>query len=154
VPEGVAAVNEPIEAALGVDFGAELFDPTTADCSDGSSNREAAVSTLEPGDALVAPSNVLSQQRVQRIVDETGAITAGFSGWAAGPSFRYRGGYDATFPLSDHCDFEELLALVEEVDPDAVYTQHGFTDDLAEALVDRGFRARSLKRNQATLADF
>ena len=151
VPEGVAAVNEPIENALGVDFGAGLFDPTT---SDGDQSDGSGRPVLEPGDALVVPSNVLRSERVQQIVEETGAITAGFSGWAAGPSFRYRGGYDATFPLSDHCDFEELLALVEAVDPDAVYTQHGFTDELAEALVDRGYRARSLKRNQSTLADF
>ncbi|AGN00522.1 hypothetical protein L593_02855 [Salinarchaeum sp. Harcht-Bsk1] len=153
VSEGVAAVTDPIEAALGVDFGAEPFDPeTSADGRDaGSPGTEP---TLEPGDALVVPSNVRRSERVQQLVEETGALTAGFSGWAAGSSFRYRGDYDATFPLSDHCDFEELLELVETADPDAVYTQHGFTDDLAEALVDRGYRARSLKRNQTTLADF
>jgi putative mRNA 3-end processing factor len=145
VSEGVAAVNDPIERIAGVDFGAQTLDGELDPESDAS---------LEPGDAVVVPSSVTRRQNVRRIVEETGALTAGFSGWAVGPSFRYRGDYDATFPLSDHCDFEELLALVDAVDPDAVYTQHGFADELAEALVGEGYRARSLKRGQATLADF
>lgn len=146
VSEGVAAVNEPIEAAGDAAFDVEVFDAAGT----GSDDRP----VLEPGDALVVPAGVARSDRVQDLVEETGALTAGFSGWAVGRSFRYRTGYDATFPLSDHCDYEELLELVEAVDPGAVYTQHGFADELAEALVDRGFRARSLRRNQTTLGDF
>lgn len=165
VSEDVAAINEPIEAADVATFDADVLDGTAHDDGGGEPNPEHGDddpalepgdgdSALEPGDALVVPSSVARSDRVQRLVEETEALVAGFSGWAVGSSFRYRGGYDATFPLSDHCDFEELLALVEAVDPDAVYTQHGFADDLAKALVSEGYRARALRRNQSTLADF
>jgi len=162
VSEGIAAVNEPIEAAGVTTFDVEVYEAEgegvdggrEGDGDGGVDGSDPDRPALEPGDALVVPSSVARSDRIQRIAADTGALTAGFSGWAAGSSFRYRGGYDATFPLSDHCDFEELLALVEAVDPDAVYTQHGFADELAETLVARGYRARSLRRNQTTLADF
>ncbi|GAB3683164.1 ligase-associated DNA damage response exonuclease [Salinarchaeum chitinilyticum] len=148
VSESVAAVNEPIESASDASFDVELLDETATD------QRASLETTLEAGDALVVPASVARSDRIRELAAETDALTAGFSGWAAGSSFRYRTGYDETFPLSDHCDFEELLALVEAVDPDAVYTQHGFADELAEALTGRGYRGRSLRRNQATLDDF
>jgi len=138
VTEDVAAVNEPIEAALGVDFGAEPL---------------AGVESVEPGDAVVLPAHGGTRDLAADLED-AGALRAGFSGWAVDSSFRYRGGYDATFPLTDHCDFEELLALVEAVDPAVTYTQHGFADELARQLARRGFEAWSLERDQATLSEF
>ncbi|WP_458205749.1 hypothetical protein [Haladaptatus sp. NG-SE-30] len=38
-------------------------------------------------------------------------MKVGFSRWAVTDSYRYRGGYDVTFPLSDHCDFDDLDAV-------------------------------------------
>ncbi len=153
ISEDVAAVNEPIERLADVTFDVERLEDVLDPDGDETLDPDGEES-LEPGDALVVPSNVASSQRIQQATEGTDALTAGFSGWAAGPSFRYRGGYDETFPLSDHCDFEELLALVDAVDPDAVYTQHGFADEFAQELVSAGYRARSLRRNQATLSDF
>jgi putative mRNA 3-end processing factor len=69
-------------------------------------------------------------------------------------SFAFRGGYDVTFPLSDHCDFPELCDLVATVDPARVYTQHGSGDTLARHLTQAGYDARSLRRNQSTFDDF
>jgi len=59
-----------------------------------------------------------------------------------------------TFPLSDHCDFEELQSLVEAVDPDQVYTQHGSAASLATHLTNSGYDATALRQNQTSLGDF
>jgi putative mRNA 3-end processing factor len=107
-----------------------------------------------PGEALVLPSGLNNTAWVQRLVESAGALTAGFSGWAVDRSFRFRGGYDEAFVLSDHCDFTELVGVVEAVDPERVYTQHGFADELARELTTRGYDARALKRDQSTLGEF
>lgn len=70
--------------------------------------------------------------------------TALVSGWAQDPSFARLFGADVTFPLSDHCDFLELLDVVERSGARQVYTVHGFTDDLARQLRKRGHRAHAL----------
>jgi Cft2 family RNA processing exonuclease len=67
------------------------------------------------------------------------------SGWAQDRHFRAIFGADVAFPLSDHCDFQELLDAVEMVGAEQVYTVHGFTDDLARHLRKRGVRASALK---------
>lgn len=67
------------------------------------------------------------------------------SGWAQDRHFRAIFGADVAFPLSDHCDFTELMDAVELVAPEQVYTVHGFTDDLARALRKRGVRASALR---------
>ena len=136
--EGVRRINEPIEAALGVEFPAAPFDGTE----------------LRPGDALVLPMTSARIDWVDRLAREAGARTAGFSGWAVDSSFRFRGDFDVTFPLSDHCDFTELLGLVEATDPDRVYTQHGSASTLAAELTARGHDATALKQGQTSLGQF
>jgi Cft2 family RNA processing exonuclease len=66
------------------------------------------------------------------------------SGWAQDPDFRRLFGADCAFPLSDHCDFDELLEVVRRSGADHVYTVHGFADDLARHLRRRGVRAHAL----------
>lgn len=136
--DAVLAVNAAVAAHLDVDFPAEPW---------------ADAETLGPGDVLVRPGSPRGEE-VRRLVEATDAVTVGLSGWAIDESFRYARGYDAAFPLSDHCDYGELLALVAAVDPAVVYTHHGFAEDLARTLAGRGFEAYALKRGQATLADF
>src|SRR5207302_8444370 len=70
--------------------------------------------------------------------------TALVSGWAQDPDFRRIFGADYAFPLSDHCDFEELLEVVRLSGADHVYTVHGFADDLARHLRRRGVHAHAL----------
>lgn len=140
VTEAVAALNEPIADAFDVTFDV---------------GRYGSEVTLDGGDALVLPAQTNRLSFVEAIVEETGARKAALSGWAVDSSFRFAGGYDATFPLSDHCDFEELLAVVEAVDPARVYTCHGSTDSLAREVRSRlGYQARALKRNQRSLGEF
>ena len=140
VSDAIARINAPIEAAFDVEFGAERSSPDV---------------DLEAGDVLVLPSQINNLAFVDRIVAETGATKAGFSGWAVESSFRYRGDYDVTFPLSDHCDFTELERVVEAVDPEIVYTHHGSAEAFAtHCTAELGYEAQALKRDQATLGEF
>jgi putative mRNA 3-end processing factor len=53
----------------------------------------------------------------------------------------------------DYCDFRELFNLVATVDPNRVYTTHGFTDELAGHLTTEAYDARALVEDQHTLGD-
>jgi Cft2 family RNA processing exonuclease len=62
------------------------------------------------------------------------------SGWALQPRRTFWPRCDAAFPLSDHADFDELLEMVERVQPRLVYTLHG-PDAFASELRRRGIDA-------------
>ncbi len=139
VTDAVADVSDVIERHRDVTFPGERYD---------------AEVELRAGDALVLSGSPRSPW-VESLVESTGAATAGFSGWAVDDSFVYRRGFDEGFVLSDHPDYDELLGLVAAVDPEQVYTQHGFADAFATAVTSElGIPAQSLKKNQATLGDF
>lgn len=138
--EAIERMNEVIEAEYSVTFDSISY---TQDAE------------LGAGDILVLPGQTNRLSFVDDIVEETGAIQVGASGWAVESSFKYRGGFDKTFPLSDHCDFTELLDVVREVDPTCVYTTHGFAEELAREITSRlGYDTQALKRDQTTLGDF
>ena len=139
VTEATERVNATVERVEGVDYRARRY------------RRDAE---LGEDDVLILPSQTSKLAFVDRIVERTGATTVGFSGWATNSSFRFRGGYDETFVLSDHCDFSELVDVVERVDPERIYTQHGFADEFADHCVSMGYDAQALKRNQTSLGDF
>ncbi len=67
--------------------------------------------------------------------------TAVVTGWAMDPGCIYRYQVDAAFPLSDHADFPDLLKFVAAVKPQRVLTLHGFTQEFAQALRERGIEA-------------
>jgi DNA ligase-1 len=74
--------------------------------------------------------------------------TALISGWAQEPTFWHRFGADYAFPFSDHCDFAELLEVVELCGAERVYTVHGFAADLARHLRRAGVRAHPLQQTE------
>lgn len=139
VTDAVARLNAIVERHSDVAFSGERYE----DLGD-----------LGPGDALVVPMQSGRIGWVEALVERTDAATAGFSGWAVDDSFVYGRGLDRGFPISDHADAEELVAIVDDVDPDRVYTHHGFADALARRLGRRGFDARALKPHQARLERF
>lgn len=77
--------------------------------------------------------------------------TALISGWAKDAEFARLFGADAAFDLSDHCDFDELLEVVERSGADQVYTVHGYTEDFARHLRKRGVRASALEATEQLL---
>ena len=70
--------------------------------------------------------------------------TAAITGWAADPAAVYRYQCDAAFPLSDHADYNDLLRFVEVVQPKRVYTVHGYVEEFARTLRERGIEAWAL----------
>ncbi|WP_247729337.1 mRNA cleavage and polyadenylation specificity factor-like protein [Halovivax limisalsi] len=146
VSRTIAEVNAAIEATTDVSFAGEPLDGRS-------------LSDLDPDDLsdeiVVVPSNQSRREWIDAIAAETGALKAGFSGWAVEDSFLYRGDYDVTFALTDHCDFDELIETVRTIDPDVVHTHHGFDEAFADVLAtEYGYTARPLKRDQTSLADF
>jgi DNA ligase 1 len=70
--------------------------------------------------------------------------TAMVTGWAIDPAAIYRYQTDAAFPLSDHADFADLLRFVELVQPKRVLTVHGYVEEFARTLRERGIEAWAL----------
>ncbi|MBI2823583.1 MAG: MBL fold metallo-hydrolase [Planctomycetia bacterium] len=52
-------------------------------------------------------------------------VTFAVTGWAGSPGGAWRLGVDHAIGLSDHADFDELLAAVARVNPRVVYCTHG-----------------------------
>ena len=73
------------------------------------------------------------------------AVTVGFTGWATRARFRQVMGLDYAVPISDHCDYNELLEIVRYCNPEKVYTIHGFADYFAMKLRTMGYEAMALK---------
>jgi DNA ligase-1 len=73
--------------------------------------------------------------------------TAAVTGWAMDPGAIFRYQCDAAFPLSDHADFNDLLKFVELAQPKQVWTVHGFTDEFARTLRERGIEAWPLGKD-------
>ena len=103
---------------------------------------------------MVAPMMSSRSSFARRLKKEYGAALVAFSGWAADPGYAYSVGADYAFAVSDHCDYQELLALVKEVSPEVVYTTHGFTTEFALDLRKLGFDAKPLSGYQAALSDY
>ena len=103
---------------------------------------------------MVSPMASGRNRVMSHLKKKYGAILVAFSGWALGPGYRYTMGADYSFPLSDHCDYEELLRLVRDVSPEMVYTVHGFAAEFARDQKKMGFSARPLAAYQSSLSDY
>lgn len=103
---------------------------------------------------MIAPMMGSRNRLAVRLKKEFGAVLAAFSGWAVERGYGGSLGADYSFPVSDHCDYSELLKLVEEVSPEVVYTTHGFTAEFARTLREAGFDAKPLEGFQSALSDY
>jgi putative mRNA 3-end processing factor len=103
---------------------------------------------------MVSPMASGRNRLMAHLKKKYGAILVAFSGWAMGKGYRYTMGADYSFPLSDHCDYEELLKLVQSVSPEMVYTVHGFAAEFAKDLRRKGFSARPLGPYQSQLSEY
>ena len=95
------------------------------------------------------------REKVRRMMT-AGARVASFSGWSA-RRFGRRNAERKTemFPLSDHCDYNELMEFVRLCGPSKVYTTHGFADEFARSVRrELDVDAEPLTRGQDTLDRF
>jgi putative mRNA 3-end processing factor len=93
---------------------------------------------------MVAPLMSSRRAFVKEMKNRYGAVTIGFTGWAIGSYYRYMMGLDYVIPLSDHCDYKELVAAVKQCSPEKVYTFHGFYEEFAESLLGMGFDSETI----------
>ena len=101
---------------------------------------------------MVAPMMNAKSQFIQHMKTKYDAITIGFSGWAHSKKFPYSRGTDYSIPLSDHCDYNELIQLVNQSGAEKVYTIHGFVEEFAKDLTRQGIPAQPLQ--ESSLDDF
>lgn len=97
-----------------------------------------------PGHVVVQPPFA---HRAKRTSGLKQTVTIAVTGWAVDPSTKYRQGVDHAVPISDHADYDELFAAVEQVGAKKIYCTHGpesFVDRLREA----GFPAFRLGATQ------
>jgi putative mRNA 3-end processing factor len=97
---------------------------------------------------MVAPLMSSRCDFLKDMKNSFGAVTIGFTGWAVGSRYRYMMGHDYVMPLSDHCDYNELVTAVKQCRPEKVYTFHGFAREFAEALLQMGFDAEAVEHTK------
>ncbi len=103
---------------------------------------------------MISPMSSGRSRLMAHLKKEYGAVLVAFSGWALGSGYRHTMGADYSFPLSDHCDYDELVKLVQAVSPEMVYTVHGFAAEFARDLRKMGFSARPLAAYQSSITDY
>lgn len=103
---------------------------------------------------MIAPMSSGRAPLMSHLKKKHGAVTVAFSGWAVKEGYRHSIAADYAFPLSDHCDYPELIKLVESVSPEMVYTTHGFAAEFAQDLRRMGFSARTIAPYQSSLSDY
>jgi putative mRNA 3-end processing factor len=101
---------------------------------------------------MVAPLMSAKNKFIQDMKSKYGAVTIGFSGWAQSSRFSFGRRTDYSIPMSDHCDFNELVDMVVQSGAEQVYTIHGFVDEFATYLKKIGINAQPLLEN--SLDDF
>lgn len=101
---------------------------------------------------MVAPMMSEKNPFLKDMKSKYGAVTIGFSGWAQSSRFAFGRRSDYSIPMSDHCDFNELVDLVIRSGAEQVYTIHGFVEEFAAHLRKIGINAQPLREN--SLDDF
>ncbi|HNR66464.1 MAG TPA: MBL fold metallo-hydrolase [bacterium] len=94
---------------------------------------------LPPGEVLLFPPHICNSPVFRKVARPRTVFLSGWANRASG--FRFRA--DHMIALSDHADFDELQSLVKTVNPQQIYTTHGF-DDFPHYLQELGFSAQSL----------
>ncbi len=93
------------------------------------------------GALVLAPPGAAGTGWMRRL----GAYSSGFcSGWMRVRGERRRRGYHRGFVISDHADWDALLATCRETNAGRILTMHGHTDALARYLIEQGIAARPL----------
>lgn len=93
---------------------------------------------------MVSPLLSERTQFVQHMKSKYGAVTIGFSGWAKSTRFAFGRKADYSIPMSDHCDYYELVKMARQSGAQKVYTTHGFEEEFAQDLRNIGIDASAL----------
>lgn len=92
------------------------------------------------GNIVLAPPSAHGSTWIRKMVPY---VTASASGWMAFRGARRRRAVDKGFVISDHCDWQGLLASVEATGAEKVISTHGYTHIFSKYLRDKGYDART-----------
>jgi putative mRNA 3-end processing factor len=90
------------------------------------------------GELVVAPLLARGSTWMRRFGDHSSAFA---SGWMRVRGARRRRGYDRGFALSDHADWDGLIESVATTGAERIFVTHGYTEQLARFLRERGIDA-------------
>lgn len=106
---------------------------------------------IDSHNILIVPMNLINKDLIRSLEHQQNRKVSSYlaTGWK-----HYRSG--KCIPISDHCDYKDLLEFVKEVNPKQVYTMHGFAEDFSKSITkELGIWSRPLKDlNQATITTF
>ena len=89
------------------------------------------------GELILAPLSASGSTWMRRFGPHERAFA---SGWMRVRGTRRQKGYDRGFVLSDHADWPALLRTIEETGARRVLVTHGYADELARYLAERGYQ--------------
>ncbi|MDT0643165.1 ligase-associated DNA damage response exonuclease [Zunongwangia sp. F363] len=92
------------------------------------------------GNMVIAPPSAHGSPWIKKMVPY---VTASASGWMTFRGARRRRAIDKGFVLSDHCDWQGLLASIEATGCEKVICTHGYTDIFSRYLIEKGYDART-----------
>ena len=94
------------------------------------------------GGIVLAPPGAIADRWARRLSDPVVCLA---SGWMRVRQRAKSRGVELPLVISDHADWDELLATVDEVGAPEVWVTHGREDALIRALELRGIRGRALR---------
>jgi Cft2 family RNA processing exonuclease len=99
---------------------------------------------LKDFNVLILPPHLVDRFLFSTIkhFDSREIISAVATGW---PQAR---GFDYTFPLSNHADYNDLISFVEQSNPKLVLTDHGFCSEFSRKLTRLGYNSKPLKQHK------
>ncbi|MGD1834993.1 MAG: MBL fold metallo-hydrolase RNA specificity domain-containing protein [Nitrososphaeraceae archaeon] len=106
--------------------------------------KENILSTKKPW-LLLSPLMNGKSKFISNLKKKYDVITIGFSGWSCKNGYKNMMNLDYALPMSDHCDFNELIEIVKKTKPTNVITFHGFSQEFARSLRKIGFHAESIE---------
>ena len=91
---------------------------------------------------VVAPPSAMNSPWLKKFGPISSAIA---SGWMQIRGTRRRKAVDRGFALSDHADWDGLLAVIRESRAEQVWVTHGYTDPMVRWLQEQGVAARAIE---------
>jgi putative mRNA 3-end processing factor len=96
---------------------------------------------------MLAPLMNGNSKFLRHMKEKYNTITVGFSGWACNQGYKHMMGIDYALPMSDHCDYNELIQVVKKCNPKNIFTIHGFAHEFARILNNMGYNAHPLENH-------
>ena len=94
------------------------------------------------GAIVIAPPSAIADRWARRLNEP---VTCMASGWMRVRQRARSKGVELPLVVSDHCDWDELLATVDEVAAPEVWVTHGREEALIHEAAKRGIRGRALR---------